>query len=547
MPAPLLVLFGPDPQANALAALGLAMGFAREGRHVVLVDADLQSAALTRSLGLGHTAEDQAPPNFTGLLRGDKVQPIALSAEQGFSPRAGLWWLPACAFGQPLDPELRRVREPAEVQALALALSGLSASGQAPDLVLVNAPADLTPLGLALASSAQALALFGEEDSLQGLRVFLHAVVAARAPAPLRYELPLLRAQVAGENEVVLDMGGVQRGQAPELSRVESDSAWAQLVRPIGEDLGLPSLDACTLFRRMAAVGNVEGCDRAFGVAWAEDSGRALEVFDALCIPSGGPLQAAVGAIRALRRRLGHEVPDHVLKVAAQRLQLERPSPLANEVLQALLLKVRAGSPDDDPTTGVDLLIACAGAAIHHVNYLRQRRLSQKATLDTAVRLLRRAASRTMGPVHQLRIATTYGDLALVSAALDTLPLARAALASAADALPTETARWGTQVIGRYAVASRHPELLAELRDWAERLIALDPGPGHYWMAVAFAQMGRRDQAWSHLRECALHAPRALHMAAQDPDLEPLRDDFGSSTYFLGPLDPFPPEEYPYK
>ena len=534
----ILVVFCASAPLGSWLCQGLAAGLARDGRGVTLVDADTLEATLSRDVGMV-----SGTGSFLTLLRGGEASPVALKL-RGVELRGGalnwpLSWLPARAAQDApyadavLDPDPERWPH---VQA---ALRALAPRPQEDHIVLVMAPPGVSYTGFLLGLSADA-ALVGVDEQPSA-----HATLKAlqeRIHRHRKQELPTFlvhasKAPSARSQDLIVRHWTTLPHFTLPLGLDEQAPDWLDLGRAWCQALGTPHPNPLERYRRAADARDLRGAELAFAQVLSQSRSQAMELFEAVCRRRGDLLEGAVGAMLVLANEPRPDVDalTLVVGVAAQHLQLEQPTPLA-QLVWAVTDSLLAGlHPEADGPKDAMMLLNAATARLHVVHWRRTQKQGPEALLDEALELISRASGMRLAARHRVRLAVVCGIHAAVTGSMGLYGLASTSLLLAEQEIPTRYLRKAFTVFLRFAILSQRPDIWSEAKARAVKVMGMDPGEAHYLLAIAQAHQGDRRLALQHFTRAIQKKPSLAERAFMDPDMEPLFRGAGSKDYDFNP------------
>lgn len=550
MNAPPLIAVCSVGAADQIAPLviGAAWQLAMEGFRVMIVE--LAELGLT-SGALGDSA-DRPSLGAWALLRGEASGPDVVNL-------GGALGLPGDERGavglvvmeRAPGAELLAARDDAAMSTMKARLNALTLSGEPPDLTLVVLPAGDSGLGRSALISLVDGAAFVAQEHLGDIRALAElaqeALRARHSPLPtLRVEL---RKGAHGDEEPSAAWLSRWHATADVVLAPLPRSAKA-LVKVLREPVQRGRLDGLAKeLRRRAGVFHHDLAERvreaeaedldvvledAFFTLRAQDAKAARALFDAEIVPGSGTLLAGVAALRAVMRSPDADFAElrHYANQVVQKQRWNTPTPLSEDILKAFeRLREKLNRGEVVPNAA-RVLIGAAEALCFAAAWRRLIEQPFEEPTKQALHLLMLIGTLELTSLDRLRFASAYGRHARLARDTSSYPIAKENVERARAYVPEGFfAQWVIFILHQFALVNEDQAIWGEVIALATETLSSAPGEAHYGLSIAYAHLGDRYRAESHLAQAIGINPKFLGQALRDPDMRPLWEGAGSPYY----------------
>ncbi|MCK6522357.1 hypothetical protein L6R49_13070 [Myxococcota bacterium] len=528
--------------------MGAAWQLGLEGFRVLIVE--LGELGLT-SGALGDSA-DRPSSGAWALLRGVAAGPDVVD----LGPALGLPGDERGAVGLVVmerapGAELLAARDDAAMSTLRARISALTLSAGPPDLTLVVLPAGETGLGRASLISLVDAGVFIALESLGDIRALADlAQEALRArPSPV----PTLRVEVrrgahdgdepspgwisrwhATADVVLAPLPRSTKGLVKALREPVQKGRLDNLAKELRRRAGVFHHDLAERVREAEAEDLDGVLEDAFFALRAKDPKAARALFDAEIVPQSGTLLAGVAALRAVMRSPDVDFAElrHYANQVVQKQRWNTPTPLSEDILKAfdrLRATLNTGAVVTRPGR---VLIDAADALCFSAAWRRLIEQPYEEPTKQALHLLMLAATLDLNSIDRLRLAIVYARHARLARDTSNYRLAKENLERCKPYVAEELwTNCANAVLNQFALVNEDEHIWHDVLQVATEAMTFAPASSHYALAIAFAHLGDRYTAETHLSKSIGLIPRFLGIALRDPDMRPLWENAGSPYY----------------
>ena len=149
-----------------------------------------------------------------------------------------------------------------------------------------------------------------------------------------------------------------------------------------------------------------------------------------------------------------------------------------------------------------------------------------------ALHLLMLIGTLELTSLDRLRFATSYARHARLVRDTSTLGIAKENLERCRAYVPDgQFSQCAIFTLNQYGLVNEEESIWGDVVALAISTASFAPGSANYALAIAFAHLGDRYRAESHLAQAIGINPKFLGQALRDPDMRPLWEDAGSPYY----------------
>lgn len=536
MSTPVVGLFSECP-AETLHAVVLAVAnlLARDGKRVVLVDADPATAPFQRlpEAPAGPFAPDWAaqPPqgaSLLGMLRNVDLRPRVCWAsgavlDTRYNHRGSLLLVPALAAGEAPDPEALQNPPMGGARRTITLRQGLA--GLEADLVLLVGPNTYTALGVALlAHGCHAAILMGNSTARE---VFRLANMARFADARRGGVIPTLCIECRDYGEPVpegawTELWATDPRYLPPHRKGERGPEQLMILDD-APDTNHRLAAAVQALADRAQVDGLQRDDSAFAAIYQEDPAQAVALFREHIAPRQGTRTSAIESLRAVWDTAPRALADvqQLAKFVVQKFRWEDPTPDAEPLLPMYEAVLGAADAGELPGLAARARIDLAGMLGHAARWRQQQGQDAQPLLARAEALVLEAVALDRSPMDCGRAAEVLSLHARLVGDARHLELASQQLAGLRPGVPEVLYRQMIiDVVGNFARVQ--PSLWPRVRELCQQFQALNRRYALYNGAIAEVQLGRVERALELLHELGQIDKEAYLLAFRDPDFGPL-------------------------